>query len=157
MHRTTDTEPVNLVKSTVGVSPLAKPDPGFASGDTPTVDITRFTGSPSVVLSNLTENELTGAKNLVVQFTGSGTKPDSYHIIKSIPSANQITIHASSVNIDTDQYAFIVGPAVSATVTGSGTEKTFTCDQAHGLQLVVNLSIKMVRVVKLLPQSERLL
>ena len=112
---------------------VTNPGSGFASGDTPTVDLTRFTGSPSVVLSNLTENELTGAKNLVVQFTGSGTKPDSYHIIKSIPSANQITIHASSVNIDTDQYAFIVGPAVSATVTGSGTEKTFTCDQAHGL------------------------
>ncbi len=119
--------------STITSITVTNPGSGFASGDTPTVDLTRFTGSPSVVLSNLTENELTGAKNLVVQFTGSGTKPDSYHIIKSIPSANQITIHASSVNIDTDQYAFIVGPAVSATVTGSGTEKTFTCDQAHGL------------------------
>jgi hypothetical protein len=119
--------------SNVASITVTNPGSGFESGDTPTVDLTRFTGSPSVVLSNLTENELTGAKNLVVQFTGSGTKPDSYHIIKSIPSANQITIHASSVNIDTDQYAFIVGPAVSATVTGSGTEKTFTCDQAHGL------------------------
>ena len=29
--RTTDGEPVNLVKSTVGVSPLAKPDPGFVT------------------------------------------------------------------------------------------------------------------------------
>ena len=83
----------------------------------------------------------------MVQFTGSGTTPDSYHIIKSVPSANQITINASSVNIGTDQYAFIVGPAVSATVSGSGTEKTFTCDQIFHMdwQLVVNLSIKMVR------------
>ncbi len=71
---------------------VTNPGSGFASGDTPTVDLTRFTGSPSVVLSNLTENELTGAKNLVVQFTGSGTTPDSYHIIKSIPSANQIEV-----------------------------------------------------------------
>jgi len=112
---------------------VTNPGSGFASGDTPTVDLTRFIGTPTLVLNNLNANELTGAENLVVQFTGSGTTPDSYHIIKSVPSANQITIHASSVNIDTDQYAFIVGPAVSATVSGSGTEKTFTCDQAHGL------------------------
>ena len=82
---------------------------------------------------------MTGAKNLVVQFTGSGTKPDSYHIIKSVPSANQITIHASSVNIGTDQYAFIVGPAnffVSGDVSGSATEKTFTGGtNPHGLSV----------------------
>ena len=126
--------------SNVASITVTNPGSGFESGDTPTVDLTRFTGSPSVVLSNLTENELTGAKNLVVQFTGSGTKPDSYHIIKSIPSANQITIHASSVNIDTDQYAFIVGPAVyipTISTNSSSTIRTFTTENnnPHGLSV----------------------
>lgn len=75
----------------------------------------------------------------VIQFTGDGTKSDTYHRITSINSSTQVSIAKTSGDetISTTQYGFVIGPSV--TVSGAPSYNsitgisTFTTSSAHGL------------------------
>jgi hypothetical protein len=72
----------------------------------------------------------------VVQFTGAGTIPDTYHRITAVSADNQISIAKTAGDpvVTQNQYAFIVGPSVQiTTTTHSSGISTFNCSGPHGL------------------------
>jgi len=70
----------------------------------------------------------------VVQFTGAGKAPDTYHRITSVNSVSQISIARTTGDsaITTNHYALLVGPALTFTSSSSGGTTTVT-STAHSL------------------------
>jgi microcystin-dependent protein len=100
---------------------------------------TSIIGAGSGGLFTVSSNNISNGVGNVIQFTGDGTKSDTYHRITSIDSSTQISIAKTSgdITISTSQYGFLVGPSVTISGTPSynsttGTT-TFTTSSAHGL------------------------
>ena len=110
---------------------------GYVDGDTLYVDNAQMGGSVNSSISVSTSG-ISSAINTVVQFTGSTTTEDTLHRITSVGADNQISIAKTSGDtvITNDQYAVVVGPAVSIDSTifdSTAGITTFICTSAHGL------------------------
>jgi len=82
---------------------------------------------------------ISNAVNDVIQVTGAGTTSDGYYRITSVDSEKIVSVAKTSgdPNITTNQYAFVVGPAIQITsvsaLDSSSGISTFTTSSAHGL------------------------
>jgi len=87
--------------------------------------------------SNLTDAQLGNNTNLTIQFTGSETTSDLYYRMTTVPGTNQIGIVTATGDArpTTDQYAFVVGPSIEASVEIVNGQCVFTTvgSKPHGL------------------------
>ena len=110
---------------------------GYTDGETLYFDTAKIGGTANAYVTVATAGISTNVGD-VVQFTGSGVTPDTYHRITSVGSATAVSVAKTSgdTTITTGHYAFVVGPSIkiSGTSYNSATNiSTFTTTTAHGL------------------------
>lgn len=116
---------------------VTSPGSGYSAGDLyfdQTVigsgnNAARFVVSTSGISTNVGD---------VVQFTGSGATPDTYHRITSVSSSTAVAVAktAGDTTITNSQYAFVVGPSIAITSTSYNATTgvlTVNCSSSHGL------------------------
>jgi hypothetical protein len=91
---------------------------GYTNGETLYFDSSVIGGSPNASITIATSG-ITPAIGNVVQFTGDGTTPDTYHRITAVSGDRTISIAKTSGDpvVKDSQYAFVLGPSVLITNT----------------------------------------
>jgi hypothetical protein len=97
---------------------------------------TQLGGGDSNARFNIVTSGITAAIGNVVQFTGDGTIPDTYHRITAVSGDRTISIAKTSGDpvVKDSQYAFVLGPSVliGGDSYSSGV-RTFNCSAPHGM------------------------
>ena len=123
---------------------ITNPGSGWVVGDRGYFDTTRIgSGNGTAKIDGLAGTGLTASNigissDLVLQFTGIGTQPDSYFRLKEITDKKQIVIHKDTLDSDPiqNQYCFIVSPSSKINASGNNYSdgvKTVVTSEPHGL------------------------
>ena len=126
---------------------ITNPGSGWTAGTSSRgyFDTTRIgSGDGNAKIDGLAGTGLTApnigiSSDLVLQFTGIGTQPDSYFRLKEVTDKKQIVIHKSASDTSLplqNQYCFIVSPSSKISASGNNYSdgvKTIVTSEPHGL------------------------